>query len=103
MFGIGGAPGEGTAAKAGYMSMPEIVACQVCHAVPNTFAITFEYLSCCGVFFGACDRMSGVSGGPTTPPGVSVPTTALMTTPLMAVVVIHWEIAPQIASHVPSM
>ena len=72
--------------------------CHCSHAVPNTFAITFEYLSCCGVFFGACAMISGVSGGPTTPPGVRMPTTALMMTPWMVVVVNHCEIAPQIAS-----
>src|SRR3569833_3011989 len=89
VFGTGGAIGEGTAAYAGYQGRPGIltVAVNDNHAVPMTFAITFEYFISAGVFFGADARISGVSGGPTSRPPTAE--TALITTPTIVVAVCH--------------
>ena len=67
MFGVGGATGDGNAAKAGYHGKPGTftVAVNESHAVPITFATTFVYFSSIGVSLGPDARISGVHGGPT--------------------------------------
>src|SRR3954468_7935732 len=102
-LGIGGATGEGTAAKAGYQGMPVTltVAVKVSQAVPSTVAITFEYFISCGVPFGAEARLRGVQGGPMICPPTAV--TALITTPTMVAAVCHWLQAEQMAEQTPSM